>query len=154
MSNSGGRYIGNPLYEASASAPTSTKTTSKQPPQASGVNPGISGLNPVSGSLFQDISAASNSASANGAASRRQAFSFAYSDNETRLRNRSHLFSLDSPLDSSTSRYLEVPSSYSTDSTSATRFSLDSLGSRENAKLSFRHHSVDSPEHIRRNQFR
>lgn len=148
--SSSGRYIGNPLFEATSGAipSTSTQTSSK------------------SSSFFQDIS---DSASVN-TSQRRQAFSFAYSadsDSATaestsraHLRNQRHLpFSLDSPpLDgaAANSRYLGVPNSYSSNIES-TRFSLDSLphSSRESNKLPFsRHHSVDSPEHVRRSQFR
>ena len=153
MSTSGaGRYIGNPLFEAASvtTVPTSTQTTSKQP-QASGVSNTDRGGTQRS-SFFQDISTGRPEA----AASRRQAFSFTYSDAES-SRLRSNLFSLDSPLESSVSRYLEVPNSYSTDSASAaTRYSLDSLGSRGQSEANkfLRHHSVDSPEHVRRSQFR
>ena len=148
--SSSGRYIGNPLFEATSGAipSTSTQTSSK------------------SSGFFQDIS---DSASVN-TSQRRQAFSFAYSadsDSATaestsraHLRNQRQLpFSLDSPpLDGATanSRYLGVPNSYSSNIES-TRFSLDSLphSSRESNKLPFsRHHSVDSPEHVRRSQFR
>ena len=148
--SSSGRYIGNPLFEATSGAipSTSTQTSSK------------------SSGFFQDIS---DSASVN-TSQRRQAFSFAYSadsDSATaestsraHLRNQRQLpFSLDSPpLDGATanSRYLWVPNSYSSNIES-TRFSLDSLphSSRESNKLPFsRHHSVDSPEHVRRSQFR
>lgn len=149
--SSSGRYIGNPLFEATGSGASSTQTTSK------------------SSGFFQDISDSAN-ASVNSSSARRQAFSFAYSadsDSATaettsrhHLRNQHHLpFSLDSPLDgvaTASSRYLGVPNSYSSN-IEATRFSLDSLphSSRESNKLSFsRHHSVDSPEHVRRSQFR
>ena len=131
--SSSGRYIGNPLFEATASVPTSTQTTSK------------------SSGFFQDISDAT---------SRRQAFSFGYSADSpstTRHRRSNHLFSLDSPeIDSRTGRYLGVPNSYSSNVETA-RFSLESLPpSRESSKLPFsRHHSVDSPEQVRqRSQFR
>ena len=153
MSTSGAaRYIGNPLFEASVTTvPTSTQTTSQQPPSGVSNTDRNSQRNP---SYFQDISSTTTAAAVEAAASRRQAFSFGYSETESRLRSRPNLFSLESPLESS-SRYLEVPNSYSTDSASgATRYSLDSLGSRETNKLSFRHHSVDSPEHVRRSQFR
>ena len=150
--SSSGRYIGNPLFEATGSGASSTQTTSK------------------SSGFFQDISDSAN-ASVNSTSARRQAFSFAYSaDSDSaptaettsrhHLRNQHHLpFSLDSPLDgvaTASSRYLGVPNSYSSN-IEATRFSLDSLphSSRESNKLSFsRHHSVDSPEHVRRSQFR